>query len=309
MTVKSASLAFSSRTNMAARNKSICLGRYEGIQQSETFSAEIVIDENNLKPHKLADKYPYSFEGFLEWRITLLAKARNQAILNTIYMERVRGFYYNYDSLTTNDNNDNNQPPNHKMTCMGCQVFKSKDNGDAGDFQPDGYRFNLNPEYKTIESFVCNDGQWDTPISIKRVASKNELIELLTDKFGNEKGIVIIVSDMLHRFIKPDIEIQTDALNIRRLLAYQQKNCQILKPLFNDILDIDKERKVQIDIGSNGGIRTVGCVVICEEDDGWCLCVENEGAESKDDVKFHWLHRREVNELNQELNSNENENN
>ena len=234
-------------------------GRYEGLWKNEKtgFECEVVIDENNFEPHKDIDKYPYAFDGFLEWRSTVVPKDlddKRSKGLNKVALEKVRGFYFNHKPQKNQTDNDVNQDQKDqdnaetKMIMMGYEVYQSIHPDECGTrYSCDGYKFDLNPAYKTIDSFACNYGKWDAPISITRVASKDELIELLTEKFGNEKGIVRIVSDMLHHYVKPTIDLQGDnkesyKLRLRVLLHRQDK---ILKPLFDDIFDYEKEYDVK----------------------------------------------------------------
>eukprot|EP01084_Bolivina_argentea_P276669 472129_1 len=211
-------------------------GRYEGIWRNEeiNFEYELVIDENNFQPHTNINKHSYAFEGFLEWRATDLPN-RCKSDIGVINMEKVRGFYYNYK------NKDKQQ---YKMICMGYELYKSKPPDECKiTSYCDGYKFDLNPKYETIDSYCCHHGKWDNKISIKRVASKYELIQLLTHKFGNEKGIVGIVSEMLHKYTSPIYPHQSYndkmyKVNLRILLSYQN---EIIKPLFDDILDYKKE--------------------------------------------------------------------
>eukprot|EP01084_Bolivina_argentea_P100143 179888_1 len=273
----------------------LCFGRYEGVwRNSDTgFECELVIDENNFKPHTEIKQYPYSFDGFLEWRSTVVPAdiKSNGKAFNKIAMEKVRGFYYT-----------ENSDKNHHFICMGFEAYQSIHPDICGtEYSCDGYKFDLNPAYKTIESFACNRGKWDTNITIKRVASKNELIELLTDKFGNEKGIVGIVSDMLHKFIPPIIAIQKIntidyQLEIRELVSYQNP---ILKPLFSDICNYDEEILVVVKSKPEtmipGGLKlNIGdeCVIIYKHVNDWCYGIYNDGKEK--DIVIGWIHSRHI---------------
>ena len=91
-------------------------GRYEGVWKDEQtgFECEVVIDENNFKPFK--DEYPYSFEGFLEWRSTVVPNdERMKKGLNKLAMERVRGFYFNFKEDEDHKNGQNEDKRKHEM--------------------------------------------------------------------------------------------------------------------------------------------------------------------------------------------------
>eukprot|EP01083_Nonionella_stella_P187877 691358_1 len=276
------------------RGSFLRFGRYEGVWKNDTtgFECALVIDENNFKPHALVTEHPYAFEGFLEWRSTVIPDKFGTIGIDKLGLEKVRGFYFNYcDNQNIKANN------NHQLICMGYEVYQSVDpNASSTTYSCDGYKFDLNPCYQSIDSFACNLGQWDTPINIKRVASKHELIELLTVKFGNERGIVGIVSSMLHAYTPPTIALQDPdsndyKVNLRVLLSYQ--NAQ-LKPLFADIFEYESETKIRVirdhrdDDDENLLEVTVGdeCIVIYTSAN-WCLAICNDGQEK--DIKTGWI--------------------
>ena len=273
-------------------------GRYEGIWKNEEtgFECELVIDENNFKAHHNIKEHPYSFDGYLEWRSSAIPENFGKLGLGKIAMEKVRGFYFN-------GSGDEN---NHKLICMGYEVYQSVDPKSSGtSYTCDGYKFDLNPKYKSIESFACSNGKWNTPICIKRVASKDELIEILMDSLLNERGIVGIISNMLHAFTVPNISLQSENINeykleIRILLSYQNP---LIKPLFDDIFDFEQESTVKIigksDVVMRGGLEIeIGeeCTVIYRTDSGFYMyAIYNDGKENN--VKAGWLQRQHVQEV------------
>jgi hypothetical protein len=96
-------------------------GRYEGLWKDEEDSkweCELVIDENNFKPHKEIDKYPYAFDGYLEWRSTKMPEKYKQW-LGSSAKEKVRGYFFN------------NAENNYEFMCIGYEVHQSIDQRDT----------------------------------------------------------------------------------------------------------------------------------------------------------------------------------
>eukprot|EP01084_Bolivina_argentea_P022559 41923_1 len=205
----------------------LSFGRYEGSWKDREidtqYECELVIDENNFKIYK--DEFKYSFEGYFEWRTIDVPDNIKKTAINTMAMEKVKGYYFNDNECDKNDK--------YQMIAIGYEMYQSPNpNVSQFIYWNDAYRFRLDPNisYKTIiESFSCDEGKWNNPINIKRVASKNELIELLTFKFGNEKGIVHIVADMLHYFEIPHFEVgKVD--QIKSSLEHHDKRLKLLFP-------------------------------------------------------------------------------
>ncbi|ETO06727.1 serologically defined colon cancer antigen 1 [Reticulomyxa filosa] len=235
-------------------------GRYEGYWEDPKHDVlfEIVIDGSNFKSTRESGP-PFSFEGFHEWRLLKAPEdwPELRANVGMQAMELLRGFYYDYDMHSNA----------YQFIALGfCCVEPSQ---NTGIIQSDGYKI-----------------QMDKPDGfLKHVASKKELITLLTELL-EEPGIVKVLASMLHHFERPIYE--KPEINPRKWKRQLDVMPADIRPLFNDIPSaqpVEDDENEEINSSSSNSGQEYLEQEDLEQEDLEQEDLEQEDLEQKDQVQ------------------------
>ena len=166
----------------------LTFGRYEGYWEDarDTCTYEAVIDEANFTITKtesdatLGGGQRMYFDGFIEWRITRIENhaMMRKSLVGAQGIEKVRGYYESLSNL---------------FKCVGYRVFEGK----SGMLGIAAYRSIFFGPKVPLMTYSWSESWSDSTMEVKRVASKRELYQLISDKF-DEKNIVNIITQLLH---------------------------------------------------------------------------------------------------------------
>ena len=176
---------------------------------------EGVLDEANFTRYR-PDVFKYAFDGFIEWRVLKGDKAGQSAA------ERIRGFLYD-------DSDQVDAEKRFHFYAMGYKLVE----GNVRVVGHDGYDIFMDPKAnKIVKTHSMGHGlDWKHQMTLTRVATRNELIDLLKARFGGIGDLVKIISDLLHHFEYPKNERVND-YSFKRMLKKMGEREPWMKALF-----------------------------------------------------------------------------
>lgn len=187
-------------------------------------SVEAVFDENNFTRYR-TDAFKYAFEGFIEWRCIKVSDPRFGAE-GALAAEKVRGFLYDDDDSVDIERR-------FHFIAIGYRVVEPENTVVIGN---DGYDICMHPKAPKVTTMYCMGHalKWGNPMVMTRVATRDELIALLKERFGGIGDLVKIISDLLHYFEYPGTERVNEWVVKRKMKKMKEREPRI-QELFSDL--------------------------------------------------------------------------
>ena len=136
--------------------------------------------------------------------------------------ERIRGFLYD-------DSDEVDAEKRFHFYAMGYKLVEA----DVAVIGHDGYDILMDPKAsKIITTHTMGHAlNWKNSMTLTRVATRNELIDLLQARFGGIGDLVKIISDVLHHFEYPKDE-RVNESSFKKMLDNMGEREPWMKALF-----------------------------------------------------------------------------